>query len=246
MRLQHHIVIVEDDLVTRAKLAGYFLAEGYKVSEAGDGEEMRSIVARQPADLFMIDINLPGEDGLRLTREQRERSDAGIILVTGRTDTVDRIVGLEIGADDYVTKPFEQRELLARVKGLLRRVGRGRQYTGNVSVRHFHGWTLDVLGRTLEDADGTFVELTGAELKMLAAFTANPGRVLTRERLLHEISRREWDTHDRTVDVLVRRLRHKLKDNPRAPRIILTAHGEGYFFVPRSEAAGDGAAPKSS
>lgn len=234
MRLQHHIVIVEDDPVTRAKLAGYFHAEGYKVSEAGDGEQMRSIVGRHPADLLMIDINLPGEDGLKLTREQRERSDAGIILVTGRSDTVDRIVGLEIGADDYVTKPFEHRELLARVKGLLRRVGKSRQYNTDIPTRSFYGWILDTTRRTLQAADGTFIELTGAEFKLLAVLTANPGQVLSRERLLHEISRREWDASDRTVDVLVRRLRQKLKDNPRAPRIIVTAHGEGYFFTPEA------------
>lgn len=230
---QQHIVIVEDDPVTRAKLAGYFLAEGYKVSEAGDGEQMRSIMLRQPADLLMIDINLPGEDGLKLTREQRERSDVGIILVTGRTDTVDRIVGLEIGADDYVTKPVEHRELLARVKGLLRRVGKGRQ-AATTGMRSFYGWTLDLARRTLQAAEGDFIELTGAEFKLLSVLTANPGQILSRERLLHEISRREWDASDRTVDVLVRRLRQKLNDNPRAPRIIVTAHGEGYFFAPDS------------
>ncbi|MGS1097694.1 two-component system response regulator TorR [Aquamicrobium terrae] len=232
MRVQHHIVIVEDDPVTRAKLASYFLAEGYKVSEAGDGEQMRAIMSRYPADLLMIDINLPGEDGLKLTREQRERSDVGIILVTGRSDTIDRIVGLEIGADDYVTKPVEHRELLARVKGLLRRVGKNRLPQAASATRQFHGWTLEVPRRTLQAADGTFVELTGAEFKLLAVLTANPGQVLSRERLLHEISRREWDASDRTVDVLVRRLRRKLQDNPRAPRIIITSHGEGYFFAP--------------
>lgn len=232
MRSQYHIVIVEDDPVTRAKLAHYFLAEGYKVSEAGDGEQMRAIMRRQPADLLMIDINLPGEDGLKLTREQRERSDVGIILVTGRTDTIDRIVGLEIGADDYVTKPVEHRELLARVKGLLRRVGKGKHPQGASVTRQFHGWTLEVSHRTLQAADGTFVELTGAEFKLLAVLTANPGQVLSRERLLHEIARRDWDASDRTVDVLVRRLRKKLQDNPRSPRIILTSHGEGYFFTP--------------
>lgn len=236
MRAQHHIVIVEDDPITRAKLSGYFLAEGYKVSEAGDGDEMRSIMQRQPADLLMIDINLPGEDGLRLTREQRERSDVGIILVTGRTDTVDRIVGLEIGADDYVTKPVEHRELLARVKGLLRRIGKGR-LPASTGTRSFYGWALDLSRRSLQSPDGDFVELTGAEFKLLSVLTANPGQVLSRERLLHEISRREWDASDRTVDVLVRRLRRKLNDNPRAPRIIVTAHGEGYFFVPDTSAS---------
>jgi two-component system torCAD operon response regulator TorR len=233
MRTRHHIVIVEDDPVTRAKLAAYFVAEGYQVSEAADGEQMRTIIDQRPADLLLIDINLPGEDGLKLTREQRERSDAGIILVTGRTDTVDRIVGLEIGADDYVTKPVEHRELLARVKGLLRRLGNSRQNgSAASSLRCFDGWTLDLARRTLRAQNGTYVEMTRAEFKLLAVLTANPGQVLSRERLLHEISRRDWDASDRTVDVIVRRVRQKLKDNPRMPRIIVTSHGEGYFFAP--------------
>lgn len=234
MRTRHHIVIVEDDPVTRAKLAAYFIAEGYQVSEAADGEQMRSIIEQRPADLLLIDVNLPGEDGLKLTREQRERSDAGIILVTGRTDTVDRIVGLEIGADDYVTKPVEHRELLARVRGLLRRLG-NKSPSGTASgLRHFDGWTLDLARRTLQAQDGTYVEMTRAEFRLLAVLTANPGQVLSRERLLHEISRREWDASDRTVDVIVRRVRQKLNDNPRTPRIIVTSHGEGYFFAPNA------------
>jgi len=234
MRTRHHIVIVEDDPVTRAKLAAYFIAEGYQVSEAADGEQMRSIIEQRPADLLLIDVNLPGEDGLKLTREQRERSDAGIILVTGRTDTVDRIVGLEIGADDYVTKPVEHRELLARVRGLLRRLG-NKSPSGTASgLRQFDGWTLDLARRTLQAQDGTYVEMTRAEFRLLAVLTANPGQVLSRERLLHEISRREWDASDRTVDVIVRRVRQKLNDNPRTPRIIVTSHGEGYFFAPNA------------
>ena len=145
-----HIVIVEDDPVTRAKLAAYFKTEGYRVSEAEDGDAMRDILADRPADLLLIDIQLPGEDGLQLTREQRERSEVGIILVTGRTDTVDRIVGLEIGADDYVTKPFDQRELLARVEkpAAPRRRRRHRQPRPR-QVRKFLGWTLDLGNRTL-------------------------------------------------------------------------------------------------
>lgn len=232
MRAHQHIIIVEDDPVTCAKLAGYFVAEGYTVSEAADGEQMRSIITRHPADLLLIDINLPGEDGLKLTREQRERSDVGIILVTGRTDTVDRIVGLEIGADDYVAKPVEHRELLARVKGLLRRVGNNRQGSATTSMRVFDGWKLDLARRTLQAQDGTYVDMTRAEFKLLAVLTSNPGQVLSRERLLHEISRRDWDPSDRTVDVIVRRVRQKLGDNSGTPRIIVTSHGEGYFFAP--------------
>ncbi|MFN4143342.1 two-component system response regulator TorR [Aestuariivirga sp.] len=227
-----HIVVIEDDPVTRAKLAAYFKAEGYRVSEAEDGEMMRDIIAADPADLLMIDIQLPGEDGLRLTREQRERSDVGIILVTGRSDTVDRIVGLEIGADDYVTKPFDQRELLARVKNLLRRVSAGRPArTAAPQKRSFLGWTLDLGSRTLSNAEGAFTDLTRAEFKALSLLTANAGQVLSRDRLLHEIAHRDWDPTDRTVDVVIRRLRKKLGDDSRHPRLIVTSHGEGYLFA---------------
>ncbi|MGE3875295.1 MAG: two-component system response regulator TorR [Parvibaculaceae bacterium] len=226
-----HIVIVEDDPVTRAKLAAYFTAVGYRVSEAEDGDQMREILAEHPADLLMIDIQLPGEDGLQLTREQRERSEVGIILVTGRSDTVDRIVGLELGADDYVTKPFDQRELLARVKNLLRRVRRAGSVAEVGAVRKFLGWTLDLGSRTLRDGGGEFTDLTRAEFKALALLSANPGKVLSRDRLLHEIAHRDWDPSDRTVDVVVRRLRQKLGDDSRHPRIIVTSHGEGYLFA---------------
>lgn len=226
-----HIVIVEDDPATRAKLAAYFKAEGYRVSTAGDGAGMRDILAADPADLLMIDIQLPGEDGLRLTREQRERSDIGIILVTGRSDTVDRIVGLEIGADDYVVKPFDQRELLARVKNLLRRVRAASAAPPSIQKRSFNGWTFDLSSRTLCSAAGTYTDLTRAEFKALALLTANAGTVLSRDRLLHEIAHRDWDPSDRTVDVVIRRLRKKLNDDPRHPRLIVTSHGEGYLFA---------------
>lgn len=233
-QLPAHIVIVEDDPVTRAKVSAYFKAEGYRVSEAEDGEQMREIIAESPADLLMIDIQLPGEDGLRLTREQRERSEAGIILVTGRSDAVDRIVGLEIGADDYVTKPFDQRELLARVKNLLRRVRQTRNQSPPVQLRRFQGWSLDLGSRTLSNAKGDFTDLTRAEFKALALLSANPGKVLSRDRLLHEIAHRDWDPADRTVDVVIRRLRQKLGDDSRHPRIIITSHGEGYLFAATS------------
>ena len=226
-----HILIVEDDPVTRAKLAAYFKAEGYRVSEAEDGEQMRDVLGADPADLLMIDIQLPGEDGLRLTRELRAQSDVGIILVTGRSDTVDRIVGLEIGADDYVTKPFEQRELLARVKNLLRRVRTGGGSAAASKKRQFLGWTFDLANRTLSNSDGLFVDLTRAEFKALALLTAHTGQVLSRDRLLHEIAHRDWDPSDRTVDVVIRRLRKKLGDDVGQPRLIVTSHGEGYLFA---------------
>jgi len=213
-----HICIVEDDPVTRAKLSAYFSAEGYRVSEAEDGVEMREVLASNTIDLLMLDINLPGEDGLALTREQRERSEIGIILVTGRTDTVDRIVGLEMGADDYVTKPFDQRELLARAKNLIRRVRRNRGDAETRTVRKFLDWTLDLANRTLQNQDGHFVDLTRAEMKALTLLSANPGRVLSRDRLLHAVANRDWDPSDRTVDVVVRRLRQKLLDDSKHPK----------------------------
>ncbi|RMF74516.1 MAG: response regulator, partial [Planctomycetota bacterium] len=155
-----HILVVEDEPVTRAKLAGYFEAEGYRVSEAADGEEMWRRLSRDWVDLVLLDINLPGEDGLYLTRRLRARFDIGIILVTGRTDEVDRIVGLEIGADDYVTKPFNQRELLARVKNLLRRAAAARS-VDSATIR-FGDWEFDLRRRRLVAADGGAVPLTRA------------------------------------------------------------------------------------
>lgn len=228
-----HIVIVEDEPVTRAKLAAFFATEGYRVSEAADGEQMQAILRDKPADLLLLDINLPGIDGLSLTRSQRDRSDIAIILVTGRTDPIDRIVGLELGADDYVTKPVELRELLARVRSVLRRSQRTRPE--DFTIRRFSDWTLDLTRRSLRGPDGKYVELTRAEFQLLALLTANPGTVLSRSRLTWQISHREWDVTDRTVDVLIRRLRRKIEAKPDHPQIIMTSHGEGYMLAAKVE-----------
>jgi len=224
-----HIVILEDDAVTRAKLAAYFVAAGYRVSEAETAEQMRSIVQRDPAHLLLIDIMLPGEDGLTLTRQVRAQSDVGIILVTGRTDEIDRVLGLEFGADDYVTKPFSQRELLARAKNLLRRAA-PHAYGGG-QARVFEGFRYDAGTRRLCDPAGAAVDLTHAEQQLLALFLRAPGQPLSREQILRQVAHRDWAPYDRTADVLVNRLRGKLGDNPRDPRFIRTAHGEGYIFV---------------
>lgn len=225
----HHIVVVEDDEVSRAKLSGYLEAVGHRVSEAGDGRAMRDVLDRDPADLILLDINLPGEDGLDLTRQLRSGSDIGIILVSGRTDDIDRVIGLEIGADDYVTKPFNPRELLARVKALLRRTGiRGGP---TLSVKRFAEWSFDTVTRKLVSSLRGRVPLTRAEYELLSAFVARPGIVLSRDRLLSQITHRSWEPSDRTVDVLVRRLRQKIEQDPKAPEILVTAHGEGYIFA---------------
>ena len=229
MSEMHHIVVVEDDEVSRAKLSGYLEAVGHRVSEAEDGKAMRDILDNDPADLILLDINLPGEDGLDLTRQLRSGSDVGIILVSGRTDDVDRVIGLEIGADDYVTKPFNPRELLARVKALLRRSGvRGRSAP---PVKRFLGWSFDTATRKLDSSTRGRVPLTRAEYELLSAFVARPGMVLSRERLLSQITHRSWEPSDRTIDVLVRRLRQKIEQDPKAPEILVTAHGEGYIFA---------------
>ena len=224
-----HVLVVEDDAVTRAKLAGYVEAAGHRVSEAVDGNEMRRIMASDPADLLVLDINLPGEDGLDLTRELRARTDIGIILVSGRTDDVDRIVGLEMGADDYVTKPFNARELVARIKNLLRRTRLSRRT--ETAVHQIGPWTFDSIRRRIENQDGRRVALTRAEYELLSALVAYPGTVLGRDRLLGIISHRTADPSDRTIDVLVRRLRQKLEADPQEPEFIITAHGEGYLLA---------------
>ena len=227
-----HVLIVEDDEVARTKLAGYLETAGHRVSEAIDGRGLRQVMASDPVDLVLLDINLPGEDGLDLTRFIRASYDVGIILVTGRTDDVDRIVGLEIGADDYITKPFNPRELLARVKTLLRRTtARAASVSETRTVWTFSGWRFDTRSRRLVSPGGDKVALTRAEFELLKALIAHPGTVLTRERLLACITHRSWDPSDRTVDVLVRRLRRKLEVDPKSPELIITAHGEGYMFA---------------
>jgi len=224
-----HILVVEDDPVTRAKLVGYFESEGYRVSEAEDGQSMWPLLSGQSVDLVLLDINLPGEDGLYLTRQLRALFDFGIILVTGRTDDVDRIVGLEIGADDYVTKPFNQRELLARVKNILRRVPETQ--SSETDPKRFATWVFDPQRRKLTGPGDISVGLTRAEFELLSALVRHPGVVMSRERLLSQVTHRNWDPNDRTIDVLVRRLRKKIERDPKAPEIIITAHGEGYLFA---------------
>ncbi|MFQ2174274.1 two-component system response regulator TorR [Aeromonas rivipollensis] len=232
--MSYHILVVEDDAVTREKLTGYFEREGYRVTAVENGQEMRAVLAQQEVDLVMLDINLPGEDGLLLTRELRARSTVGIILVTGRSDAVDRIVGLEMGADDYVTKPFELRELLVRVKNLLWRISLAAAATRVAEplddAVYFGPWRFDIPRRQLSK-DGVPVRLTKAEYEVLVAFVAHPGRVLSRERILTLISHRGDGPSDRTIDVLIRRLRGKMEPDPRDPQLFVTVHGEGYLFA---------------
>ena len=239
MPLDAKVLVVDDDAVTRSCLVNYFVAEGYEVREAGTAEEAEQQLAAEPADLVLLDIRLPHKDGLTLTRELRVRSEVGIILVSGRQDEVERIIGLECGADEYVTKPFNPREILARAKNLIRRV---RQVdaagSSTPAVRAplaapvCEGVVLHEDARQLTHADGAVTALTEGEFQLLRAFLAHPGQTMSRDALLDQIRNREWVPSDRTVDVLVGRLRRKLHDDAANPKIILTVHGAGYRFNP--------------
>lgn len=232
-----HILVVEDEAITRAKLVGYFQHAGYRVSEAESRAQMNVVLENSDIDLIMLDINLPDEDGLMITRNLRSHSNVGIVLVTGRADTIDKIIGLEMGADDYVTKPFELRELLVRVKNILWRISLTEQKTvvateveEDDDLFRFGQCSFDIPKRKLLK-NNIPVKLTKAEYDILVAFVANPSRVLSRDRLLNLIEHRVDAPNDRTIDVLVRRLRNKIEDNPKDPQIFTTIHGEGYLFA---------------
>ncbi|MDI3326611.1 response regulator [Pontibacterium granulatum] len=230
-----HILIVEDDFASRSLLVSYFEKEGYRISETEQADDLVQRVEQNKIDLVLLDINLPGKDGLTLTRELRAASRVGIILVTSKGDEIDRIVGLELGADDYVTKPFNPRELLVRAKNLLWRVRETvepqRENGRQAQQWHFEGWSLDGSKRLLTAPDETSERLPEGEFKLLQALITNSGQVLSRDQLMDAIHDREWTPNDRSVDVLVGRLRRKLRDNPSDPHFILTAHGAGYMFA---------------
>ncbi|MCV6611395.1 MAG: two-component system response regulator TorR [Amphritea sp.] len=232
---QHHILIVEDDFASRSLLVSYLENEGYQVSETDHGEGLEQRLADEKIDLVLLDINLPGKDGLTLTRELRASSKVGIILVTSKGDEIDRIVGLELGADDYVTKPFNPRELLVRAKNLLWRVTDAQQAQPQVSpaakLIRFEGWQLDSNKRLLISPEQQTERLPEGEFKLLHSLVSSPGQVLSRDQLMDAIHDREWTPNDRSVDVMIGRLRRKLQDNPTDPHFILTAHGAGYVFA---------------
>lgn len=228
------ILIVEDEAVTRSTLKNIFEAEGYDVFEASDGAAMNAILAKQQIDLVIMDINLPGKNGLMLARELRENTKVALMFLTGRDNEVDKILGLEIGADDYITKPFNPRELTIRARNLLQRTMLEEQALnkeGNqVEQYRFNGWTLDVNSRSLISPEGEENKLPRSEFRALQHFCENPGKIQTRETLLLKMTGREFRSHDRTVDVTIRRIRKHFEDHPSTPEIIVTIHGEGYRF----------------
>ena len=228
------ILIVEDEAVTRSTLKNIFEAEGYDVFEASDGAAMNAILAKQQIDLVIMDINLPGKNGLMLARELRENTKVALMFLTGRDNEVDKILGLEIGADDYITKPFNPRELTIRARNLLQRTmleDQALNKEGNqVEQYRFNGWTLDVNSRSLISPEGEENKLPRSEFRALQHFCENPGKIQTRETLLLKMTGRELRSHDRTVDVSIRRIRKHFEDHPSTPEIIVTIHGEGYRF----------------
>jgi two-component system OmpR family response regulator len=235
-----HLIVVDDEAGIRTLLSNYFGRHGFRVSAVASGAELLQLMQSDPAALVLLDLGLQNEDGFEVARRLRERWRCGLVFVTGRGDTVDRIVGLEIGADDYVTKPFDLRELLARVKSVLRRLqpepGAAPDAAPDAPPRlRFEGWTLDVAARRLTDPTGADVPLTTGEFDLLHVLARHAGRVLSRDYLLEQTRRRPAGPFDRTIDVQVGRMRRKLEADPQDPRFIKSVRGVGYLFVPRVE-----------
>ena len=233
-----HIAIVDDEPDITALLGNYLQAQGFRVTPLHSGRALMSIMTADPPSLVLLDLGLPGEDGFSIARQLREHWRCGLVIVTGRGDAVDKVVGLEVGADDYVTKPFDLRELLARVKAVLRRIAPAEApaaVTGStVPARdrfHFADWQLDTAARRLTDAQGRESALTGGEFDLLCTFVRHPGRVLSRDFLLEETRGRDGGPFDRTIDVQVGRLRKKLEADPDDPQIIKSVRGAGYILV---------------
>ncbi len=233
--MAEHLIVVDDDATLRNRLKKYLEREGFRVTAADGGAALRAVMAEDDADLVILDLMMPGEDGLSLTRFLRETSSAGIVILTGKGEAVDRIVGLELGADDYIAKPFELRELLARIRSVLRRVkGSARPAAPDdeaEDVVSFAGWRLDLVRRELTSPGGDAVHLTTAEFGLLAAFVRSPNRPLDRDRLLDEVGGRDWQPYDRSIDLHISHLRRKLEDDPRSPRLIKTVRGAGYMLA---------------
>jgi two-component system, OmpR family, response regulator len=232
-----HVLVVEDDREIGRLVSRYLSSHGCRVSLAGDGREMDQVMAASRIDMIVLDLMLPGEDGLALCRRLRAASDLPIIMLTAKGDEVDRIIGLEMGADDYITKPFNPRELLARVRAVLRRTSLGGEMPAGRGALCFGGWRLDLTLRQLISPDGSLVALTSAEFDLLQALCERPGRVLSRDRLLDLTNGRSTGSFGRSIDVLVSRLRRKIEDDPHSPVVIKTVRSGGYLFTPDVQSA---------
>jgi len=232
MATQDHVLVVDDDSEIRSLLREYLQKNGYRVTAVADGKGMWSALEEVQPDIVVLDLMLPGDDGLTLCRNLRARSDLPVIMLTARGEETDRIVGLEMGADDYLAKPFNPRELLARVKSILRRA---RALPENLKpdearTLRFAGWTLDTAARNLRSPEGVIVALSGTEYKLLRIFLTHPNRVLSRDQLIDLMLSRDATPFDRSIDVQVSRLRHRLNDTADERAIIKTVRGQGYVL----------------
>jgi two-component system torCAD operon response regulator TorR len=225
------IAVVDDEPLIQATLVAYFETAGFSVRAADTADGLRRLMASERIDFILLDIRLPDGDGLSLMRDIRAESDVPVILVTACADEADRIIGLEFGADDYVTKPFSPREVLARVNTVLRRTRLVPEAARNLRLRRFAGWCLDLEQHRLTSPAGDMVRLTAAEFDILAALVRHPGRIMSRNDLLDVMASRQLEVNDRTVDVLVGRIRRKIEADPGKPRLIVTEYGLGYVFA---------------
>ncbi|SFM19076.1 two component transcriptional regulator, winged helix family [Bradyrhizobium sp. NFR13] len=233
-----NILVVEDDRETRTLIAKYLRTNSCNVTTAADGREMEKVMADTRVDLLILDVMLPGEDGLSLCRKVRAESQLPIIMLTARGEDVDRILGLEMGADDYLPKPFNPRELLARINAVLRRqaTALNASATPNATAMSFAGWQIDVRLRELRNPEGARVAMTSAEFDLLRAFVERAGRVLSRDSLLDLTQGRSAGSFERSIDVLVSRIRRKIEVDPQDAQLIKTVRSGGYMFTPTVEA----------
>lgn len=234
-----HVLVVDDDRELRGLLSEYLQKQGYRVTAVADGKAMRAAMQNSRPDVIVLDVMLPGEDGFTLCRELRARSQTPIIMLTARGEETDRIVGLELGADDYMPKPYSPRELVARIKSVLRRA---RSLPDNLrpeaaGVFRFAGWSLDTATRNLTSPQGVVVALSGTEFRLLRIFMDHPNSVLTRDQLIDLMLDREAGAYDRAIDVQVSRLRQRLGEGAREPTLIKTVRGQGYVLAAHVEAA---------
>ena len=228
-----HVAIVDDDEDIRVMVREYLLRHGFAVSAVAGAAELRELMATRAVDLAILDINMPGEDGLTLARALRQVGRIGIIMLTANADGIDKVVGLEVGADDYVTKPFQLRELLARVRAVLRRAATPEATAATLGREILVGkCRLSLDSRRLYEADGSEVAITAMEFDLLRAFAENPGRVLSRDRLLDLAHNKTMEPFDRSIDTRITRLRAKIEVDPAHPQAIRTVRGAGYVFVP--------------
>ena len=225
-----HILIVEDEDVTRFNLRNLFEAEGYTVFEATDGESMAQKLKLHTINLVIMDINLPGKNGLLLARELTRSKEMGLIFLTGRDSDIDKILGLEIGADDYLTKPFNPRELTIRARNILSRIGQSKSESEQAIIT-FNQWILDGNSREMTSPNGEVISIPRGEYRALRLLIKNTGKIITRQQLIKEMTGRDLRSNDRTVDVTIRRLRKHFESVENSPELINTIHGEGYRFV---------------